>query len=257
MIHFYHICKIFLSLIVLIILSYYVDIYTSQNKAFASNYPIATDSRIKTFVYSENEVFPIILHYGYQTSLEFGRGETVQTYSVGNSYAWQFSSVGRTMFIKPLEENIITNMTVITNKRRYYFELHSKSLIGASDEELSYAIRFFYPDELEDQLKPEATHSSSGSDAASVPVIKPYNFNYKISGSNKVAPTSVFDDGINTYFEYEKEQDFTPEIFLENDKKVSLDLRRVGNYLVTNNTGSKFTIVYKRTSVVVTANKTK
>ena len=220
--------------------------------AVASNYPIATDSRIKTFVYSENEVFPIILHYGYQTSLEFGRGETVQTYSVGNSYAWQFSSVGRTMFIKPLEENIITNMTVITNKRRYYFELHSKSLIGASDEELSYAIRFFYPDELEDQLKPETGPANSGTDIASIPVIKPYNFNYKISGSNQIAPTSVFDDGINTYFQYEKAPDFMPEIFSENDKKVALDIRRMGNYFVTNAIGSKFTIVHKKMSATVT-----
>ncbi|MDJ1407606.1 MAG: hypothetical protein MRQ13_04430 [Candidatus Midichloria sp.] len=43
--------------------------------------PIATDSRIRTFVYSQNEVFGIVVHYGYQTNIEFADGEEIQTIS--------------------------------------------------------------------------------------------------------------------------------------------------------------------------------
>jgi len=33
--------------------------------------PITTDSRIKTLVFSPNEVFTITTHYGYQSNIEF------------------------------------------------------------------------------------------------------------------------------------------------------------------------------------------
>ena len=93
----------------------------------AANRPVAIDSRIKTFIYSENEIFRIVINYGYQTSVEFAEGEEIQTISVGNNFAWQLTPVGRRLFIKPLEENILTNMTILTNKRVYQFEVQSKS----------------------------------------------------------------------------------------------------------------------------------
>jgi type IV secretion system protein VirB9 len=70
--------------------------------ALADNKPIAMDSRIKTFIYSENEVFRLVVHYGYQTSIEFADGEEIQTISVGNNYAWQLTPVGRRLFIKAI-----------------------------------------------------------------------------------------------------------------------------------------------------------
>ena len=217
-----------------------------QPVAYGRDEPIVTDSRIKTFVYSENEVFPIVLHFGYQTAIEFGRGETIQTYSVGNNYAWQFSAVGRTLFIKPFEENIMTNMTVITNKRRYYFELVSKMAAEVIDEEMAYAIRFFYPDDAGDTLKPADTASIDAQAASNIDIIKPYNFNYIVSGPTKIAPSSAFDDGIKTYFQYEEGVKFMPEIhIIENGKKTMVDGNVVGNYLVVNKIGSNFELNYK------------
>ncbi|CAL7961531.1 type IV secretion system protein VirB9 [Alphaproteobacteria bacterium] len=223
------------------------------NGSSADDYPIATDSRIKTFVYSENEVFPIVLHYGYQTAIEFGQGESMQTYSVGNSYAWQFSPIGRTLFIKPLEENILTNMTVITNKRRYYFELQSKMMSNALDEELAYAVRFFYPDEVEDAIKPD-TAAQTDDDDRSIPIIKPYNFNYLIAGSTKFGLSNVFDDGINTFFQFDNGAKFIPQITAQNkNESVKLEPKTVGNYLVVNYIGQKFQLDYNGASVVVTS----
>lgn len=110
--------------------------------------PITTDSRIKTFVYNENEVFPITVHYGYMTSVEFAKNETIHTIAPGNGYSWKFIQDGRRLFIKALEGAAHTNMTVITSKRTYQFELESKDPSEMVDEQLVYVVRFYYPDEL-------------------------------------------------------------------------------------------------------------
>lgn len=48
-------------------------------------------------------------------------------------------------FIKPMEKNIRTNMTIITNKRTYQFDIVSKELEDENDKDLVYVVRFQYP----------------------------------------------------------------------------------------------------------------
>ena len=79
--------------------------------------PIVSDSRIKTLVFSESEVFKVVLHYGYQSNIEFAKNESVEAISMGNTYAWQVTPVENRIFLKPLEPEAHTNMTVITDKR--------------------------------------------------------------------------------------------------------------------------------------------
>lgn len=112
--------------------------------------PIATDSRIKTFVYNANEVFSVTTEYGYQSNIEFGENEAIDTVSVGDRVGWQIIPANRRLFIRAMEENAHTNMTVITNKRAYQFDLKSSSasnVIGS--EQLVYVVRFYYPGESE------------------------------------------------------------------------------------------------------------
>ncbi|MCI5049713.1 MAG: TrbG/VirB9 family P-type conjugative transfer protein [Rickettsiales bacterium] len=110
--------------------------------------PIVTDSRIKTFVYNESDVYSVLTHYGYQSNVEFGKHEEVMTVSVGDRIAWQIVPAGRRLFIKALEENAHTNMTVVTNKRAYQFDLRASGRVPLHpSEELVYVVRFFYPDE--------------------------------------------------------------------------------------------------------------
>jgi len=109
--------------------------------------PITTDNRIKTYVYNENEVYPLVIFYGYQTSIEFAIGEELSTISIGDSYSWSINPIGNRIFIKPLEENMHTNMTILTNKRSYQFDLFSKKSDGDFDKELVYVMRFYYPEQ--------------------------------------------------------------------------------------------------------------
>lgn len=115
-----------------------------------ANVPITTDSRIKTYVYNENEVFPITVHYGYMTSIEFPANEKITTIAPGNGYSWKFIQDGSRLFIKALEGSAHTNMTIITSKHTYQFELESKDPSNSLDEQLVYVVRFYYPDQLLD-----------------------------------------------------------------------------------------------------------
>ena len=106
---------------------------------------ITTDRRIKTYLYNENEIFKLVMHYGYQTSIEFAKGEQVKTISMGDNFAWKVTPSGRRLFVKPLQEKIHTNMTIITNKRTYQFDLFAKAAVELDDDNLVYVLRFFYP----------------------------------------------------------------------------------------------------------------
>ncbi len=120
-----------------------LGMWVAMPSASASN-PLVTDSRIKTLVYSENEVFPLVTYYGYQSNIEFGKNEKIRTISVGDQVAWQIIPAGRYLFIRAMHDSARTNMTVITNKHTYQFDLISRPRTRA-DGELSYVMRFYYP----------------------------------------------------------------------------------------------------------------
>lgn len=44
-----------------------------------------------------------------------------------------------------MERNIRTNMTIITNKKTYQFDLVAKELESGDEKDLVYVIRFQYP----------------------------------------------------------------------------------------------------------------
>jgi type IV secretion system protein VirB9 len=108
--------------------------------------PLATDRRIKTYVYNANEVYLLLIRSGFQSSVEFENSEEIKTISLGDSYSWNITPMGNRMFIKPLEDEVRTNMTVITNKRTYQFDVVSQESDDGLDQDISYVVRFYYPE---------------------------------------------------------------------------------------------------------------
>ena len=106
---------------------------------------LATDNRIKTYIYSPDEVFLLVLHHGFQSNIEFAKGEKVQTISLGENYSWKITPLDNMLFIRPLEKNIHTNMTILTNKQKYQFDLVARAYEDAEDSELIYSVKFHYP----------------------------------------------------------------------------------------------------------------
>lgn len=131
-------------LIVIAILSFSSTSHASMYDE-SDDISLTTDSRIKTYIYSPNEVYLLVLHYGFQSHIEFGKGESIETITLGDSFAWKLTPLNNKLFIKPLEKNIRTNMTIITNKRTYHFDIAAKELEEEEDKDLVYVIRFQYP----------------------------------------------------------------------------------------------------------------
>lgn len=136
-----------LFLIFFYISSFFLSFNISFNICNAEEeLPLTTDSRIRTYIYNPNEVYLLTLSHGFQSTIEFDKQEQIETISLGDSYSWSIKPMGNRIFIKPLEKNIHTNMTIITNKHTYHFDVIAK----AHDEEYSpqditYVVRFFYP----------------------------------------------------------------------------------------------------------------
>lgn len=202
--------------------------------------PVATDSRIRTVRFSENEVYQFIGHYGFVSTIEFAPDEDVKTVIIGDSVAWMVNPGGNRIFLKPVEQNALTNMTVITSKRTYMFELHAEETKNVRDKELVFTLRFIYPqNELADagvvqyEEMPEIEKHP-----------EKYNLNYTIRGSSLIEPLRIFDDGAFTYMEFRDKNADVPAIFRVNSnlEEELINFRKRGNYIVVERVASRFTL---------------
>ncbi|KPF68011.1 hypothetical protein IP88_12000, partial [alpha proteobacterium AAP81b] len=180
--------------------------------------PGPVDPRIRTIVYNPREVVTITGQLGYQMVVSFGAGERIENISVGDSLGWQVTPNKKAdlLFLKPIDRLPSTNMTVVTNLRRYNFELIT--VPGSTRRSQTYDIRFVYPNE----------EIAAAQAPAAEPVISDalppegWNFAYSYTGAKTNVPARVFDDGRFTYFQWPAGID-TPAIFaIDADGKEAL-----------------------------------
>lgn len=211
--------------------------------------PGSADARVKTIVYHDSDVFRITGHYGFSTVLEFDNSENIETISMGDSQAWQTIKPGRgnLLFIKPLEQNANTNMTVITNKRIYTFELSARSAQSHKSKSLSFRIKFLYPEQIDMQLANIGRSKNNGFDPktftpSSVPA-EEWNFDYSYSGDKRLRPARAFDDGVFTYFQFSKHE-VTPAVFSvdQDGNEAIVNYSMKGKYLVVETLSRQFTL---------------
>ena len=177
--------------------------------------PTSVDSRIRVLVYSPDDVFKFVGYYGYQASIELGKGEEVVSISMGDTTSWQIVPSGNRIFIKPMEQDATTNMTLITNKRTYFFELYAEEAQDIRDPDMVFNVRFLYPDSDEEEggLR-KFTVDMQGPDLEHP---EKYNFNYSISGHEDIAPIKIFDDGEFTYLQFRDKNAEMPAVFAVDD----------------------------------------
>ena len=204
--------------------------------------PVATDTRVRTYVYGENEVFKVVTQYGFQSSIEFSAGEEVLTLSVGDAVSWRVTPATNRLFIQALRENALTNMTVVTNKFTYNFDLSSTV---EKPDDLTYLVRFYYP--AKDFDNESAVLYGDGK----------YNFNYSMivtdESDSDITPVKVFDDGKSTYFQFPTESKGVPNFFLNgaDGKEVPVNYRDEGAFVVVGRVAPKFTLRRGQSNVCV------
>ncbi|AAY61317.1 conjugal transfer family protein [Rickettsia felis str. Pedreira] len=121
------------------------DPCNNSSNNYVDDLSITKDNRIKTYIYNPNEVYLLVLHFGFQSHIEFAKNEEIQNIILGDAYAWKITPLANRLFLKPLEKDIRTNMTIITNKRTYEFDIASTELMMGNERDLVYVIKFYYP----------------------------------------------------------------------------------------------------------------
>lgn len=233
--------------------------------------PITTDSRIRTLVYNPNEVYELKFFYNYQSFIEFAEDEEIEMISIGEAFAWRLTPAGKRLFIRPLEISAHTNMTIITNKRTYHFDIRSSEYTGKADEDLVYTVRFFYPQF--GQPLPIPPQLAIQNAAATPPMPKKaiarmpmppakvndtlpgliernpdqldLNFDYSVAGkSDNIMPLKIYDDSRETHLQFPNDNLVVPSISMVdssgNESPLSYVIRE--NYVVLPVIGRQFTL---------------
>lgn len=217
--------------------------FSAHARQFSTEY--SADKRVRTYTYDANEVYVYIGHYLFQSSIEFEPKETIVNIAMGNSLGWQITPSGSRIFIKPVAKDAATNMTVITNKRTYLFELYAKTAEeGMQDADMTFISRFIYPESY-DQSGTLRQYASSTLPNLEKNADK-YNFNYTITGSHLITPLKVFDDGVFTYLQFRDKNADIPAIFVvgKMGHESLINYRVEGPYIVIEQVGQQFTLRY-------------
>jgi type IV secretion system protein VirB9 len=220
--------------------------------------PVAIDSRIKTFIYSQNEIYDLKFKIGYNSIIEFSKDEAIDSISFGDPYPWKIQPLGTRLFVKPIEPGVKTNMTVITNKRVYLFEVESDLPTKVDSSDVVHVVRFFYPTSSFDKI--DSNQSGVGlkqilQEKATTGNVDGININYSFSGkTNLLTPLEVFDDQKRTYIKLKKEVDYKKlKIFSAKNKiqKTALQFKRTGDFLIVNGVHSSLIFEHEKERVVI------
>lgn len=221
----------------------FITIASSSAYATSVPRPIGGENRIKIINYTPNTVFKFMGHYEYQSIIEFGMDEEIETISMGTPTPWQIVPAGNRIFIKPVENDASTNMTVITDKRMYFFEMHAEEAKSVGDEALNFVVKFVYPEQY--SLSTGSVTQIQQTTGPDLTKPELFNFNYSLSGSAKeFEPVQVFDDGEFTYFKFRDINAELPAIFMVNSKgdEGIVNYRVQAGYVIVERVSSRFTL---------------
>ena len=219
--------------------------YISVSNSYSSQLPryLGSEKKFRSYVYNPNELYRYFGHYTYQGFLEFDAGETINTISMGNPTLWLVETLDNRLFLKPVgEDNSETNMTVLTNKRVYHFELVAKEAKGLADKDLIFVVKFSYPDDKDKNLVEFA--KAPASDEPDMRDLSSYNFNYQYTGEKIIAPSKVFDDGIFTYFQFLAKNSEVPAIYSVDSEGFEslINYRVAGTYIVVEKVAPQYSL---------------
>lgn len=182
--------------------------------ASAGTVDSGTDNRLRSVVYSSDEVYRLRGYAGYQIDLEFERGEIFIGLGAGDVEALAFVAQDNHLFVKPKATNVHTNLTVLTTRRSYHFDYSADATPpDPGHRDVIYVLRFVYMK----VAAPEAEGTTSPDSAlAQAPAARPHNTDYWYCGRPALQPTAAWDDGVHTHLQFNAHGEL-PALFVRND----------------------------------------
>lgn len=167
----------------------------------------AKDSRLVEVEYDPGRVIVIEGRTKVQATIKFGDDESIENVAVGDSAAWQITPNKRAnlLFVKPLTPLAQTNMTVVTNKYTYLFDL-----VASPKAKPLYILTFTYPKEEAEEAAQQAAAVGTANSVELTAATDPYavvdpttlNFAWSKQGAPGLLPQNAFDDGQATFLEW-------------------------------------------------------
>ncbi len=182
---------------------------------FAEVVPVrgGADSRIRSAPYDSDQVYRVRGFVGYQIDFEFEAGETFVGLGAGDIEGLSFFGADNHLFLKPKAAKVSTNLTVLTNRRRYQIDYTAAAQRpGTDDPDVIFAVRFIYPPPPRTRAEQAAERVDVALDSTST---RPQNIDYWYCGSETLKPVAASDDGVHTRLRFAANAEL-PAIFVRN-----------------------------------------
>jgi type IV secretion system protein VirB9 len=117
--------------------------------------------------------------------------------SAGDPRALIYRAHGNVLTVRPRVLSVHTNLTVTTNRHRYYFEYSARPGPARDGVHVMYAVRFIYPERKGGVHVPTAAQRVTGAleRAEHAPAL---NRDYWYCGSATLRPVAASDNGVET-----------------------------------------------------------
>ena len=193
------------------------------SESWKDKYSPPTLGRNGQVIYHFGEsIASIVTSPGNVTDIELEAGEAIVSGGifVGDSLNWEIASLAQIInktlvshiVVKPFRSELATTMTVLTDRRVYYFYLHSTPKRFMSSVGFNYPNNFkasftAYQQQVDSHQQSKqreqafAVPSETGTGVTEV-AVDTLDFKYRISGDTpRWTPLRVYTDGVKTYIE--------------------------------------------------------
>jgi type IV secretion system protein VirB9 len=199
------------------------------------------DSRLRTALYSSEEVYRLIGFVGYDIELIFEAGEHFMGKGGGDLEGLAIEAYENHVHIKPRAPVVATNLVIYTDRRAYRFDYSvSAHRPNRLVDEVMYAVQFTYP------TTEGATAQSRKQlerDLALAKTDRIRNTDYWFCGNPSVKPVAASDDGVQTRLSFGPRAEI-PAIFVRNadDTESLLNFSMDGDDVVIHRVAPKLII---------------
>ncbi|MBY3513370.1 P-type conjugative transfer protein VirB9 [Rhizobium laguerreae] len=202
------------------------------------------DSRIRFVDYQPYNITRIVGTLRSSVQIEFAADEEIAHVALGNSVAWEVAPAGNILFLKPRENQPVTNISVVTthrdgSTRSYQMELTVRDGTVEAGQKTYFYVKYRYPADEAERRRLDAAARAQAAQAGEADKVLalheaygPRNWRYSAQGSAALEPQAVYDNGKVTTFAFAGNQEM-PAIYMENsDGSESLVPKSVENNLV-------------------------
>ncbi|WP_298194321.1 TrbG/VirB9 family P-type conjugative transfer protein [Novosphingobium sp.] len=183
----------------------------AQIAFLASATPVLADPRVEQVFFDADKVVNIRGQSNVQTMVEFAADERIENIALGDAVGWQVTpnKRGNLLFLKPMAARAHTNMTVVTDQRRYLFDLVN----GGPRARPVYVLRFVFPVSLplaldtSSKVSPQPETTMPPPTTAQPAPVFSRNTAWRATGASQLFPTEIFDDGNATYLAWSATRD--------------------------------------------------